>query len=65
VISTTIHHVAAISLEKIDFGGFISHKFVFVTEDGEKVEIDAFSAESLDLAVKPPRTTLVGEKDEL
>lgn len=65
MITTNIHHVTAISMERVDFGSFISHKFVFMTEDGERVEIDAFASESLDLAMKPQRSTLVCEKDEL
>lgn len=39
MITTNIHHVTAISMERVDFGSFISHKFVFMMEDGERVEI--------------------------
>lgn len=62
MITTNIHHVTAISMEQINFGSFISHKFVFETENG-KVEIDAFASGPLELVVKPSRDTLIDSEE--
>lgn len=58
MITSNIHHVTSISLELVQFGSFVSHKFVFETDDG-KVEIDAFASGPLELVVKPSRDTLI------
>jgi hypothetical protein len=62
VITTNIHRVKPIRLERIDFGNFISHQFTFETEDGD-VEISAFASASLELAMQPTRASSVDADD--
>lgn len=54
MITTNIHGVKAIRMARIDFGGFVSHKFLFETESG-LVEISGFALESLEVEMLPMR----------
>jgi hypothetical protein len=55
VITTNIHRVKSIRLERIDFGNFISHQFTFETGDGE-VCVSAFAPEPLEMLVTASRS---------
>lgn len=49
-ITTNVHHVVAVAVERLAFDDFHSLRFIFTTADGSTVSVDAFSADLLALA---------------
>lgn len=56
--TTNIHHVRAISVERTDFGSFISHKFTFRLEDDSTVEVSAFAVEAITVEELPTHMSI-------
>jgi hypothetical protein len=55
MITANIHGVKSIRMERITYGDFVQHKFVFETEDG-KVELSGFAEAALYVETMPTRS---------